>query len=518
MTKDNHCLDGCFSNDRDFNFIHINARSVPAHLCEISNILVGSKVHVCAVSESFLKPNSLYHQFGVSGYQIVRNDRIHKGGGGVALYVRDKVNFKLVSQSGPGDAIEYLFIELLFSSMKILVGVVYNPPPSNNKINKLNDILSEVLSRYSHVVILGDFNINILKSSAESKRLKSLAKSFSLDFLDLKPTCHFAISSESTLIDLILVNNRDYVTGFGQIPVCGISEHDLIFTSYRAHFPRVPMSSKLIKDFRNLNQNLMLQQASSLDWNLIYSQSSSDDKLAVFYGNLGLILDNIPDRRVFSSPSGVPWYNLPIKQAESDRDRAYNLWFRTRESNDRKVFCVFRNRVTFLKRHFKALYYQRQFSNALNNPKAFYSNFNNLISSKNDSTLPNLSPDEFNEHFCINPSASSPTVNSSVPLLEDQSFEFNFRCLESDELLNSFSHVKSNAMGSDNISRNFILLLLPVIFPFILHIFNFIITSSQYPAAWKQSIVRPIPKSKIPCKVSDFRPIGLFFLSVSSIV
>lgn len=509
-------LDGSFSDDRDLNIIHLNARSISAHFSDIHNILFKSNIHVCAVSETFLKTDSLCHQFLIPGYQIIRNDRTHKGGGGVAFYIQDQFKFKLVRQSDPGSVIEYLFIELLFSSMKVLVGVFYNPPPSSNKINKLNDFLPEILSKYSHAIFLGDFNINLLKPSAEVKRFKSVARSLSLDFLDLNPTCHSAISSVSSLIDLILVNNRDYVTGFGQLPVSGISEHDLIFLSYRAHFPKVPLKSKLIKDFKNMNPDLIRTQATALDWDSIYLQSTSNDKLSVFYNNLNVILSEIPTKRIFSSPNGIPWYNISIKYAELDRDRAYNLWLRTREPNDRKVFCYFRNKVTLLKRHFKGSYFKHKLTTLHNDPKTFYTNLNNLISSKNDSVKPTLSPDEFNEYFCTsaNTPASGIVFNSQGSPHEDSLPELCFRCIESEELLNSLSHVKSNAIGSDGVPRNLILILLPIIFPFILHIFNFIITSSEYPSAWKKSTVLPIPKTKIPSKVSDFRPIGtLPFLS-----
>lgn len=425
------------------------------------------------------------------------------------MYIQRQIKFKTVLQSNMGDDIEFLFVELLFSAMKILVGVIYNPPPSTNKISKLHDVLSQLLAKYHHVLIAGDFNINLLSRSAETKRLRSLANSLSLEFLDLKPTCHSAISPVGSLIDLFLVSNKDYVSSFGQVPVGGISEHDLIFLSYRVHFPRVKLKPRDIKDFNNVNTDRLLLQAASLDWNSIYLQSSSDAKLSAFYNNMNVILDDIPTKRIFSGPSNVPWFNNNIKLAEIDRDRAYSLWHRTRDPIDRGVFCRFRNKVTLLKRYYKTKFYKSKFDNAYKNPRSFFSNLKDLFSSKNDSSLPNFSCDELNDYFSsstVPPSIiSSPLINSlnsSIP-------EFNFKCIDSDDLLKSLCHVKSNAKGSDGIPRKLIHVLLPVIFPFILHIFNFIITSSNYPSVWKKSIVIPIPKSKFPKHASDFRPIGI---------
>lgn len=58
--------------------------------------------------------------------------------------------------------------------------------------------------------------------------------------------------------------------------------------------------------------------------------------------------------------------------------------------------------------------------------------------------------------------------------------EFSFRCVTRDEVVKSINHIKSNAVGADNISLNFIILLLPVSLPYITFIFNKITVSQQY--------------------------------------
>ena len=64
--------------------------------------------------------------------------------------------------------------------------------------------------------------------------------------------------------------------------------------------------------------------------------------------------------------------------------------------------------------------------------------------------------------------------------------------------------VKSNAVGKDNVHPKFVKLILPKILKFITHIFNSILTKSEYPTRWKFAKIIPIPKAN-----NEFRPISI---------
>ena len=69
--------------------------------------------------------------------------------------------------------------------------------------------------------------------------------------------------------------------------------------------------------------------------------------------------------------------------------------------------------------------------------------------------------------------------------------------------------MKSNSVGFDNIPISFIKLLLPILLPYIRHLFNFCLTSSQYPAPWKCAKIIPIHKKSRTTDLNDFRPIAI---------
>ena len=81
---------------------------------------------------------------------------------GVAIYVRDSIKFKIVERSPIGSPIDYLFIEIKCSPQKVLLGAVYRPNKSID-ITPLTSKLDELSFVSSLVILVGDFNCNVLK-------------------------------------------------------------------------------------------------------------------------------------------------------------------------------------------------------------------------------------------------------------------------------------------------------------------------------------------------------------------
>ena len=84
--------------------------------------------------------------FSVIGYNFVSNRCKSKTGGGVGIYLQNGVEYKLLGEckfSDP-DVIESLFLEIMVSHGKNIVGCVYRPPNQNTAmlIDKFNNILS----------------------------------------------------------------------------------------------------------------------------------------------------------------------------------------------------------------------------------------------------------------------------------------------------------------------------------------------------------------------------------------
>ena len=77
------------------------------------------------------------------------------------------------------------------------------------------------------------------------------------------------------------------------------------------------------------------------------------------------------------------------------------------------------------------------------------------------------------------------------------------------EVLNAINKIKTNAMGLDEIPLRFIKLLLPLLIPYITYVFNKILSSSEYPTAWKDAKIIPVHKKSSTFQANDFRPISI---------
>jgi hypothetical protein len=219
---------------------HVNAQSLRAHIDEVREIFHPTLFDLIGVSESWLKPSIHSNEVFLPGYVLQRNDRIGRQGGGVAVYIREDLKFKILSSS-PAEYLggpEFLLIEISLSGADaLLLGVCYRPPRSGHLLGFENALLNELV-RYSHVLIMGDFNTDLLPTTQnyEYRQLTTMFDSCNLTVLPLEPTHHTADSD--TFLDLLVVSNRHDIIHHGQLPVPAISKHDLIYCVYSIKLPK----------------------------------------------------------------------------------------------------------------------------------------------------------------------------------------------------------------------------------------------------------------------------------------
>ncbi|XP_068620592.1 uncharacterized protein [Battus philenor] len=215
----------------NFNVVHINAQSIFAHyLTLLATFAPPNYIDAILVSESFLKEDIDSESVDLPGYELIRNDRSHKGCGGVAIYLRKSINYNIVVQSPSRytKSAEYLFIEPYYKDTKILLGVFYSPSSNIDYFECFDNILMNYRLKYQHVNILGDFNTDLLKNNKRRNKFLSIIDKHNLNILPLEET-HFAPYSVASVLDVIIVSDKDNVT-FRQIESY-FSYHDIICVS-----------------------------------------------------------------------------------------------------------------------------------------------------------------------------------------------------------------------------------------------------------------------------------------------
>ena len=225
------------STDIGLSMVHFNCRSLNRNFEEIKSYLneLNHTFDIIAMSETWVQSiNNFY--FYLEGYDVVHRDRQNKRGGGVAIYIKNGIELRLINEMSLviDNLLECITIEVCFKNQKnTVISCVYRTPNSDLDIfnEKINDILSKARGN-KDIYICGDFNIDLLKheSNNGTNNFLNILYSSGLYPLIVKPT---RITTHSyTLIDNIFTNNLCNENESG-ILINDISDHLPIFSMIR---------------------------------------------------------------------------------------------------------------------------------------------------------------------------------------------------------------------------------------------------------------------------------------------
>lgn len=342
------------------NVCHLNVRGLISSIDTLRLLLENYDVQFFGVTETWLLKNTVVHSKAIElpGFKFVRHDRqVEKSHGGVGLYVKKGINAKIIRRSDASTKVEFLFVEVCDGSMKLLIGVVYKPLPCAS-YDDLDPVLADLVSCYDNIVIMGDFNINILSDSSISNTFRCMWESLSLSIVPSGAT-HFG-NFEPTALDLFVANNLSKVLYRSQFSVPGISDHDFIFMSFDVGLRNNSPVSFTFKDFSQINLDDLLFSASNLPWDQVYRLNDVDHKLQMINQLLlHLFNEAVPIKTVRIKYPNTPWLTRIVEEAFLLRDIAYATYKRNITPANHEKFRSLRNRANHLVRQSKLNFSER---------------------------------------------------------------------------------------------------------------------------------------------------------------
>jgi exonuclease III len=499
---------------RSFHVAHINAQSLPCHIDSVNFAFSSNLIHAVGVSETWLSPSLSDNLVQLPGYRLHRVDRVGRGGGGVGMYVRSDLRSQVV-YTQPGGSVaapEMLFVSVSVGCLRILVCTVYCPPRARN-LEALEEAVANFSTEYDKVVILGDFNINLLTVSPSERFLRNLAFCSNMKIIDLNPTHHHNIESESW-IDHIIVSDSVHVNNSGQVPVPEISKHDLIFVTLSLRAPKPPPKFVTFRNFRHTDMDRLKREADDLQWDGVLEATGIDEKVQKLNNIIIEFFDrHAPLRTARCTKPPAPWLTDEIRQMMKKRDSAFRH-FKTFPSDlTYRQYTVTRNRTKTLIRDSKREHLGT-LTNSLNTKKTWRT-LKDMGMGKQQEELTltdNMTLEDLNSHFLNIPATDPDIISSTIQSILSRptpSNSFSFSPITTSAVDKAFSRIKSNAVGVDSLSISLLRhikssLLLPLT-----HIINYSFTSNTFPAAWKMAYVHPLPKKKNPTSPNEFRSISI---------
>lgn len=466
------------------------------------------------ISETWLKPHINDNSVELHDYSLYRNDRIHKGGGGVAIYVKSHYPTSILhlSDTSREGRPEFMFLDVCVNRTHILVSVCYRAPNLRH-LQEFELVLLDLMARYSHVLVMGDLNIDLLGPvTYDQTYLTTFFHSCNMTILPLDATHHTANSD--TWLDIMTVSDPTQVPHHGQCPAPGLSKHDLIYLVYNLHPPKSKANLISFRNYKNVNLNDLLSDAHVLPWDEVLAADNVDTMVFRFNKLLIYLYDKhapIVTKRVTKGPA--PWLSPYIRQLQKQRDSAFRKAKRTKLIPDWENYKRLRNRTQQQIRNAKIRFYHNTLS-VHQSTKTLWSKLKDLGIGKRKADSPLFfdlnSINDFFTNIPVDDTGARDYVTEieDTPL-RDPGHHFSFLPVTEADVLKAIMRMTSNAVGADGIPIRFIKDTLPVTLSIITVIFNRSLSSSTFPHLWKSALVRPLPKCSTPNSPSDFRPISI---------
>ena len=476
--------------------LHFNTRSIVCKFDEVKNELTSLDTDIIFITETWLSPRSAHCLYGLSSYNVFHNYRSDKSGGGASLYVRDNLFAAPLSDNiTPNEAFNISAITIGQNHGKVLLLAVYKAPwASDNDVESMCDVIDSLVSRFSRVVMAGDFNfpgmnwLNVRANSAEELFLLHLITEHNLSQIVTQPTRERAILDLVFLSDTLLADEVEHLP-----PIAGSGYDAQLWHITLPTFQRRRNLRRRV-DYTKLNYALSL-----IDWTVDFKGCVVTDDYAARFTNL--ILDAMNKCLIFVPFFRRPWLPKHIVALLRVKKRAWTSYLRTRDMSAFKAAS--KNARAALRQHRRCeemrLIYsqdrQRLFKHVNSKTGA---GTKSIHICKNDVVLTDQEAADvllqtFSSNFTIKHVAKPCLMPVHTQSLTD------FACTPA-LIVEALHRCPNSNSCPDGLSFKLIKAVAKSIIAPLTIIFQHSLFEGTFPSAWKEAVVIPLYKGKGPKK------------------
>jgi hypothetical protein len=507
-----------------------------------------SEIHpqMFVLTEHNMSANEL-QKFNLPNYTVSSYySRTTTSGGGVAIFSErsfkvGQLNCMDIKNLCEDKLFECCTSKFKFNGHKVLIAGIYRTPQLQNSefLNRLCTLLNILTKKEKHILVVGDFNINILnKQCPEVKSLSNILKSHGMYYLVDFPTR--VTASTSTAIDNMLtnINKSDLnITGL----ITSLSDHDgqLLELLERPIFKTAKdnRGSNLFfkaRNFSTSNMNLFAKLLEKETWFNVYN-SNVDCKYTVFCNIVKYYFDLVfPYENKKKCDTKKQWINTELIQ---EKHFLINLKKLARSNGDKQLHAVVNDRNKQYKNKLvqcKKRFYDDRIRNSCNVAKATWGIIKEETNDSKKSTMDNFTL-SINDHKITDPSdvsnfLNSHFINTVQHLLDNSSSSLvdtvgrecvdsnmvllrtKFQCTPVDEkeIINIVRNFKNKASsGYDEIPIKLIKFAINPLLKPLVHLINSSFVSGIFPSELKISKIVPVHKKGNNSDPNNYRPVSL---------
>lgn len=482
---------------------------------------------VISINETWLNSTIDDCEVNIDGYEILRKDRNDRRGGGVAIYVRNSINYKLRSDLMV-DNLEMLVIEISKPKSKsFLINTWYRPPDTPLGVLEDFEKCLQIMDLENlEIISTGDFNCDWLckHENIQTRKLSEITETLQFEQI-IKESTRITENS-STLIDLLFSNRPNNIIKSG-VDHVGISDHSLIYVHRKISIPHNKPKVIRTRQYKHYNAEnfrhdlgvIFQEQLDMSDPNILWNDWKTKF-LAIADAHAPLVT-----RKVRSEYA--PWLTNEIKNKIYLRDSLKKRAVKTGSSRTHEEYKKTRNEVNKLVKNTKANYFKCALNQCNKNPRDMWKTISKLTNKKSKTTK--ITELIVNEASITDPAAVSDALNTYFsdigPLLANQLHEGNVTpdsyiapCATKFELRRISSHEMymillksktSKATGHDLIPPKLVKDSADIVAESLTNIFNRSCETGIFPDDLKVACVSPIHKEGSKTESSNYRPISV---------
>ena len=470
-------------------------------------------------------------EFNITGYNMIFNKNPLRG---VLMYVKSTFEMNYCEELNDNPFSESLWCTIKHNSQNILLGCIYRSP-SETEEEKLKStlLLIDHLKRtdklnYDNILITGDFNfpkinwqlLNLSKGP-EKLFIDSIQDLF-LTQLVTRPTRH-RLGQKSSLLDLVLTNDENFIIDIEHSAPLGLSDHDLL--KIKLNIPKLLPKSKDIPRY-NFHKSIfteLREYISSVDWENINSMNI-EDAWNYFKKNLHQGFEKyVPKKKKFDRKKPV-WLNQKCMKSIKKKYELYKRYKFSTLHYDYQRYIEQRNETKRQIRKAVKEFEKKLSKECKKNVKGFWKYVNNKL--KRSTNICNLlkpdgslttsnkeKADTLNEFFS---SVYTKEDTSNMPKISDHNNDTYLTDLFLTEaaVRDKLNNLDPNkATGPDGIPSIILKELSTELCSPLCVIFNKSIQEGQIPSDWKSAEVTAIFKKGAKNLSSNYRPVSLTCIS-----
>lgn len=528
-------------SSRGFNIMHYNIRGIVGNLDEFRQMVItlhdkGITVHVFLLCETLLTDRNIAN-CSIKGYNLIHKNRKTGRGGGVAIFIKDDIDYKTrddLSLTDPG-CFESVFIEIAYpnNNHSTILGEIYRIPNTNDTaaIANYSTVLTRV-SRASQNVIIGtDQNYDLLTLNSNTTTTAILNEFLAHGFLPSASKATRVTSHSATLIDNIYV--KSHITQLKSVILqSDISDHFPVLlqlvhnTTNNQEYITFPHRKLTSKATENIVTDLLMR-----DW-VILEQLELNAAYGLFMDILNSCLDRHAPLRTMKikvdNYRHEPWFTKQLQKKGREIRQLYKTAIETPSDNTlREIYTSARNKYNEEKRKTKIAYYDQQLRSSRCDPKQTWKTIHEIQNKmKKDTTIKKLKinnaeitntrdiTNSFAKYFSEVGSTQAkkiqtPNMNvtDSIPKNPHSIFIQPTNDLE---LIEIISNLKSKtSTGCDNLSPKFIKQIKFGLIEPLKILLNRSLVEGIFPENLKISKIKPFHKKEEKCLMNNYRPISL---------